>query len=117
MRPRWHLRKRLRRYAVRRAFLVLVTLTSIAAPVRVADAATTTQEVPVCKQAPHGRVTCFAIRLDRYSAGRVRHASTPAGYTPTDLAAAYSLPSDTDGDGMTVAIVDAYDDPAAEADL
>ena len=103
---------------MRRALLVLLTIVVIAAPTPAADATTTTtQQVPVCKHAPHGRVGCFAIRLDRYSSGRVRHATTPLGYTPADLAAAYGLPSDSAGDGMTVAIVDAYDDPAAEADL
>ena len=38
-----------------------------------------------------------------------------AGYTPCDLRSAYALP--TGGAGQTVAIVDAYDDPNAEADL
>ena len=40
-----------------------------------------------------------------------------AGYAPADLRAAYALPSLTDGGGRTVAIVDAFDDPHAEADL
>ena len=42
---------------------------------------------------------------------------TPAGYGPADLDSAYGLPSATAGGGATVAIVDAYDDPTAEADL
>jgi subtilase family serine protease len=40
-----------------------------------------------------------------------------AGYTPCDLQSAYKLPSSTAGSGQTVAIVDAYDAPTAEADL
>jgi subtilase family serine protease len=40
--------------------------------------------------------------------------STPSGYGPTDLRDAYNL---TATSGGTVAIVDAYDDPTAEADL
>jgi subtilase family serine protease len=40
-----------------------------------------------------------------------------AGYTPCDLQAAYKLPFASAGGGQTVAIVDAYDDPNAEADL
>lgn len=40
----------------------------------------------------------------------------PTGYGPADLQAAYRLPSDR-GAGTTVAVVDAYDDPNAEADL
>ncbi|WP_280702750.1 S53 family peptidase [Kitasatospora sp. GP82] len=40
----------------------------------------------------------------------------PPGYGPSDLRSAYSLPA-TGGAGATVAVVDAYDDPNAEADL
>ncbi len=39
------------------------------------------------------------------------------GYAPSDLQSAYNLPSATNGTGRTVAVVDAYDDPEAEADL
>jgi hypothetical protein len=39
------------------------------------------------------------------------------GFTPQDLESAYRLPSTTAGSGQTVAIVDAYDDPNAQADL
>jgi subtilase family serine protease len=39
------------------------------------------------------------------------------GFGPADLQSAYALPSATGGTGQTVAIVDAYDDPQAEADL
>lgn len=42
--------------------------------------------------------------------------SGPAGYHPADLQSAYKLSSST-GSGQTVAIVDAYDDPNAEANL
>ncbi|MGZ6819553.1 MAG: S53 family peptidase [Blastococcus sp.] len=41
---------------------------------------------------------------------------SPVGYVPADLRTAYGLDSAT-GNGATVAIVDAYDDPTAEADL
>jgi subtilase family serine protease len=40
----------------------------------------------------------------------------PAGLHPEDLRSAYGLPS-TGGEGQTVYIVDAYNDPNAEADL
>ena len=40
----------------------------------------------------------------------------PAGFSPSDLRSAYNLGSATSG-GRTVAIVDAYDDFTAEADL
>ena len=97
------------------AALPLLSLAVVAAPAPAS--ATTTTTVPVCKRAPSGRVGCFAVRLDRYAGGRVQHASTPVGYLPSDLRSAYALPGGSAGAGMTVAIVDAYDDPNAEADL
>ena len=39
------------------------------------------------------------------------------GFSAQDLQSAYKLPSATAGTGQTVAIVDAYDDPNAQADL
>ncbi|MET7981662.1 S53 family peptidase [Streptomyces sp. NPDC005281] len=46
-------------------------------------------------------------------------ASTPSGFGPTDLQAAYGLTSAAaaNGSGETIAIVDAYNDPNAETDL
>lgn len=46
-------------------------------------------------------------------------ASTPSGFGPTDLQTAYGLTSAaaSNGSGETIAIVDAYNDPNAEADL
>jgi subtilase family serine protease len=41
----------------------------------------------------------------------------PSGYHPADLQSAYKLPSASSGNGQTIAIVDAFDDPNAEADL
>ncbi len=41
----------------------------------------------------------------------------PAGFGPADLQNAYDLPSSTNGAGQTVAIVDAFDNPDAEAEL
>jgi subtilase family serine protease len=49
--------------------------------------------------------------------GVTPNAATPSGLGPSDLQSAYALPSATAGAGKTVAIVDAYDDPSAEADL
>ena len=49
--------------------------------------------------------------------GLIQPALTPSGYGPSDLQSAYKLPSSTNGSGQTVAIVDAYNDPTAEADL
>ena len=45
-------------------------------------------------------------------------ASTPAGYAPSDLQSAYNLPKSSSlGNGETVAVVTAYDDPTAETDM
>jgi subtilase family serine protease len=58
---------------------------------------------------------CFArVRTDVHGLGPD---STPSGYGPAQLQSAYKLPSSTNGAGQTVALVDAYDDPNAEADL
>ncbi|GIL28149.1 hypothetical protein NUM_34030 [Actinocatenispora comari] len=66
-----------------------------------------------------GKVSCFALqRTDvKSSKGILPNAVTPSGFGPGDLQSAYALPSATAGDGVTVAIVDAYDDPTAESDL
>jgi len=50
------------------------------------------------------------------SNGRLAAAASPTGYGPADLRAAYALDA-TRGAGQTIAIVDAYDDKTAEADL
>src|SRR5262249_27258161 len=44
---------------------------------------------------------------------------SPTGYGPSDLQSAYGLTdaASANGSGETIAIVDAYDDPNAEADL
>ena len=72
----------------------------------------------VCPAATPGTAECLALR--RTEAGTDASASPQAlwgAYTPTDLQSAYALPSGTAGSGRTVAIVDAYDLPTAEADL
>jgi subtilase family serine protease len=43
--------------------------------------------------------------------------TAPTGYGPQQFWTAYGLPSASAGAGQTIAIVDAYDDPSAEADL
>jgi N-acetylneuraminic acid mutarotase len=72
---------------------------------------------PVCAPAKKGQYTCFALRrTDVKGSTGVQPALTPSGYGPTDLASAYNLPANG-GAGATVALVDAFDDPNAEADL
>ncbi|HEY2043057.1 MAG TPA: S53 family peptidase [Jatrophihabitans sp.] len=48
--------------------------------------------------------------------GKPRVTGTPSGLNPADIRAAYGLSASSSG-GRTVAIVDAYDDPTAAADL
>src|SRR3954451_23874123 len=76
------------------------------------------RNTPVCADAPAGAASCDAIRRDTVDRnGRpVTPAITPSRYGPSDIRAAYGLKSATGG-GKTVAIVDAYDAPSAEADL
>ncbi|CAG7656762.1 Kelch motif-containing protein [Actinacidiphila bryophytorum] len=71
-----------------------------------------------CADAKPGEFSCFALRRTDVPAraGVQPHAATPDGFGATDLQSAYALPPDG-GAGQTVAIVDAYDDPTAEADL
>jgi len=69
------------------------------------------------RPAAPGQMACFALeRTDVHSRLGLAPA-TPAGLSPAELQSAYALPSSTAGAGQTVAIVDAYDDPSAEADL
>src|SRR5690348_188050 len=71
-----------------------------------------------CAAAKEGYATCFALRRD--DIGGTSNARpldfTPAGYGAGDIRSAYRLPAGG-GAGTTVAIVDAFDDPNAEADL
>ena len=76
-----------------------------------------------------GEMECFAqLRTDvkpRHGLIKTRTArgtvvpdrTGPAGYGPADLRSAYALPTGQLGSGRTVAIVDVFDDPQAEADL
>ena len=75
-------------------------------------------------QGPDG-VTCLALRRTnverRLGVARAAGSDTPpsGGYGPSQLQSAYNLAtaSAADGTGQTVALVDAYDYPSAEADL
>ena len=72
-----------------------------------------------CSSAKAGFASCFAIvRTDRgmTKAQAAQPLVTPAGYGPSAIQSAYKL-SGLSAAGRTVAIVDAYDDPTAEADL
>ncbi|WP_370948347.1 S8 family serine peptidase [Amycolatopsis sp. cg5] len=68
---------------------------------------------PACGAAPAGYARCFAVADKRpQAAGK----ALPDGIARADLLSAYKIPA-TGGAGRTVAVVNAYDDPTAEADL
>ncbi|WP_234436158.1 carboxypeptidase regulatory-like domain-containing protein [Streptomyces sp. NRRL S-813] len=72
---------------------------------------------PLCGTPAKGRARCFAMRAtDEDPVRPLTATQTPAGLGPQDIQSAYSLPSDG-GTGQTIAIIDAYDNPNAEADL
>jgi subtilase family serine protease len=72
---------------------------------------------PVCGPAAQGSARCDARVVVDASGAPLATTGPTSGFRPADLQAAYRLPSGTAGLGQTVAIVDAYDDPSAEADL
>ncbi|MGY5049870.1 carboxypeptidase regulatory-like domain-containing protein [Streptomyces sp. 900105755] len=74
-----------------------------------------TDLTPLCDTPAKGHAACYALRAPGTTA-RLSAAQTPAGLGPQDIRGAYDLPSDG-GAGQTIAIVDAYDNPNAEADL
>ena len=72
-----------------------------------------------CPEPEPGFAQCYAlVRTDLTPTDGVMPAgSQPYGLSPSDLHSAYALPNGTEGTGLTVAIVDAFDLPTAEADL
>src|SRR5919106_2334441 len=70
----------------------------------------------VCAATPSGSARCHA-RVVTDAKGNPAVTPAPNGYGPADIQAAYALPSAAAGAGKLFAIVDAYDDPTAEADL
>lgn len=71
----------------------------------------------VCGTPASGTAECAAwIRTDIQGSPA---AAAPSGYAPSDLQTAYNIvtAASKSGSGVTVAIVDAYDDPNAESDL
>src|SRR5437879_695869 len=68
----------------------------------------TANVVKLCADAGPGQSACQALmRTDLASSADAQPTAAPSGYGPADIQAAYKLPSA--GDGVTVAIVDAFD--------
>ncbi|GAA0315144.1 S53 family peptidase [Actinoallomurus spadix] len=110
--------------------LILALVPFLSAPASAAPAAATSAAAPAASAVQHpfhhacstpraGLASCKALVRDDVakSAAAVRAAAAaPSGLSPANLQSAYKLPS-TGGSGQTVAIVDAYNAPTAEADL
>jgi hypothetical protein len=74
----------------------------------------------VCGPATPGTFQCLALRrtdVVAQPAVGVSPQAQPFGYGPADLRSAYALPAGSAGAGLTVAVVDAYDQASAESDL
>lgn len=75
------------------------------------------RNVHVCDKPAAGDAGCHAVRHDRLDrSGRTVPNATPSGFGPASIRSAYGLGASSSG-GRTVAVVDAYDLPTAEADL
>src|SRR4051812_39398008 len=102
----------------------LVGVSAAVVPVVSAGATPTTRASTTARSCatspPNGYATCYAIRRTDVAGAAARPGVAPnavSGYGPADLRAAYNMPSSNHGSGHTVAIVDAFDDPKAEANL
>jgi hypothetical protein len=95
--------------------LSVLGLAAVAVSGQAAGATPANQVARLCSAPKPGFAACLALRHTH----RVQPTATdaaPGGYGPAELRAAYGLPA-SGGDGQTVAIIDAQDDPNAEADL
>src|SRR5690349_16344965 len=109
------------------AMLAIAALACGLVTVPIASAATgNAQALPphsqraVCGPPAAHAARCLArVVTHKDSAAPLATVNYQSGYSPADLADAYKLPSvaGNPGSGPTVAIVDAYDNPNAEADL
>ncbi|MEV4741444.1 putative Ig domain-containing protein [Streptomyces sp. NPDC049555] len=101
--------------------LIAASPGAAATPATSASQATASSTVPTqrlcARPTTAGRMACLALaRTDVAHHLGLSANATPSGYGPADLRSAYALPAGA-GAGATVAIIDAYDDPNAEADL
>ncbi|MDH2442778.1 S53 family peptidase [Amnibacterium sp. CER49] len=73
--------------------------------------------VHVCTNPQAGHAACQA-EVTADSVGKPMATTGPTGLAPATIKSVYGFPtSSTAGSGQTIAIVNAYDDPTAEADL
>ncbi len=107
----------------RRVMVAVPAVLALALPLAQSAAAapsaqgTTHRVTPVCSAPVAGIASCHALRRDTIDRnGHVTPNATPSGYGPADIQSAYKL-AGLSSSGRTVAIVDAYNNPNAEADL
>src|ERR1051326_8294531 len=113
-----HPRRLLAAVAAGGLLTLALSVPASAAPTSSGAVATPKKNVAaLCGKPKPGKASCFAlVRTDLAGRAGLSPHVTPAGYGPGDLASAYNIPANG-GAGQTVAIVDAFDDPSAEADL
>ena len=97
--------------------LLAALLLATAAVPAFADANTSAGTTPAGATSAAATTFAHPLFVAGHAAPGAHPALVPSGYGPADLQSAYKLPSSTRGAGQTVAIVDAYNDPTAEADL
>ncbi|MDQ6848790.1 MAG: S8 family serine peptidase [Actinomycetota bacterium] len=103
---------------VLRALLVLVVLgstPSIATTVKATASSGSQSQVQAVCNASADEMRCFALVTPGRTASR-DGGGPPPGYGAPDIESAYKLPVSL-GSGQTIAVVDAFDDPTAAADL
>jgi subtilase family serine protease len=125
IRPRWH------RVGSATAVTAALVLAGFGTAVH-ADATTSSKvtwaATPCATPKKTGELACNSLRVTggttafqkaRGITSKAADAATPSGYGPSDLQSAYGLTAAAaaNGAGETIAIVDAYNDPNAEADL
>jgi hypothetical protein len=103
----------------RRTGVFLVSLLALAWLPTTAGAENSGSVKRACPEpARPGQVTCLAlVRTDIVPLRGVQKGRAPAGLGATDLRDAYRLPTATGGRGQTIAVIDVFDNPNAEADL
>ena len=111
----------LRRATAAIALVLLAAPFAGASPALADDSAVVGYDVrAACPTPGPGEVQCYALVDTPVAAdGSVVQpaSSTPSGFGPADLRSAYNLPGGAAGQGLTVAVVDAYDLPSVESDL
>ena len=107
---------------MRRVLTVVAVIAAATAMAGAAQAASqpTSHSVRACSATPAaGYAACDAWRRTDVVQRAARPLATPSGYGPSSLLSAYKLAAaaGSNGAGVTVGIVDAYNDPNAYADV